>query len=41
VKPKDDTLAEKITPKVLLYRKFECLIIDKQVEAIIFSSMSE
>ena len=25
----------------LLYRKFECLIVDKQVESIIFQSMSE
>lgn len=34
-------LADADTPKVVLYRKFECEIIDKAVEGAIFRSMAE
>jgi hypothetical protein len=39
VSAKDPSL--KLEPKAVLYRKFECKIIDKQKEAIIFESMSD
>ena len=35
------TLSDSEDPRVVLYRKFECEIIDKKVESTIFQYMSE
>ena len=41
VEPITEDLAKLITPKTLLYRVFECRVIDHVKEAIVFQSMSE
>ena len=33
--------SEGVEPRVLLYRKFECEIVDKQIEATVFKAMSD
>ena len=38
---KDIPLTDKAVPRTLLYRKFECKIVDRQVEATIFQRMSD
>lgn len=37
----DVQLSSPDAPKAVLYRKFECEIIDKQIEAAIFKNMSD
>ena len=41
VSAKDSVRLPDETPRVLLYRKFECQVIDKRVEEVIFKCMSD
>ena len=38
---KDDVVLNQEDPRTVLYRKFECEIVDKAIEAAIFKSMSD